>query len=583
MHGLRAEGMSGPAVTDPTRTDADPPAGSATPEPSEARTPASPSPSPTPPPASVPPASVPPVSVASGSVSSSSRPQRVRLALEDAPRPLTSVVEPEMPDLGRRVALGGMAALVLLGIGLIVGSSSSSAPPVAAATPPSASASSASPSAIASAALSPNPLAEVDASAAAVSAPQVQRPPPVWRIASLAGEASTEIVEGTFGKNGLPAALAKLNVPKTEIKRLTQAFEGVKRVEHGLGPKDAFVLARDKAKGTIVAFELVTSPLDVWQARADEGDDKTGRLVAKKLVLFVEQRPLAAALTVTTDLAKAVAAANLHEDVLHLVDDAFEGHEDVQVRPGARLRLLGHEETVEGVFARTRLDAVELVPRSGKPLRVYWYERDPDAPGKRRAPAAGFYDAKAQQPFRGAFRSPLPMARVTSRFNPRRMHPVLKVVMPHNGIDYGAGVGTPVYASAAGTVISAGNNGPCGNMVEIEHAGGLHTAYCHLSRFAQGLHSGQTVEGRQLIGYVGQTGRATGPHLHFAVKRGTMFVDPLSLKMDGVRVLPPVDRDVFAKIRADLDAKLDGIPLPAATDVPQEPAPKDEEQDLHGE
>lgn len=509
----------------------------------------------------------------------SSRAPRVRLSMSEPPRPLTSVVQPDSADLGRRVALGGMGVLVLLGVGLIVGSSGSGAPRAAASATPSASAAP-SPSAVASApapsASSASPLADADASATA-SAPQVQRPPPAWRVSSLAGD-GVEIVEGAFGKAGFSAALAKAGLAKADVKRLAQAFDGVRRVEHALGPKETFVLARDKTKGSLLGFELVASPVDVWQVRADEDKDPKEKLAAKKLVLFVEERPVAAALVVTTDLAKAVAAAGLHDDVVHLVDDALEGREDTaQVRPGARLRLVGHEETVEGAFARTRLEAVELVPKGGAALRVYWYERDPDAPGKRRAPAPGFYDAKAQQPFRGVFRSPLPQARITSRFNPKRLHPVLKVVMPHNGVDYGAGTGTPVYASGQGTVVSAGNSGPCGNMVELEHPGGLHTAYCHLSKFAAGLHAGQHVEARQLIGYVGQTGRATGPHLHFAVKRGTMFVDPLSLKMDGVKVLPPVDREVFVKLREDLDAKLEAITLPSPPVVKDDAAKDDDD------
>ena len=538
--------------------------------------PSSPSPSPSPPPSAPPP-----------EPTSTSRPRQGLLSLSEAPRPLTSVVQPETPDLGRRVVFGGMGLLVLLGLGLIVGSSGAGqrgASAASAAAPASASAAPLASVAALAVDAGPDraegPLAEGDAAALVVSAPQVQRPPPVWRASALSGDPAVEVVEGTFGKVGFSAALTKAGLAKAEVKRLVQAFEGIKRVEHALAPKDAFVLARDKAKGTLVAFELVSSPVDVWQVRDEdkpEAGQKPAKLVAKKLVLFVEERPIATTLAITTDLAKAVTSAGLHEDVVHLVDDALEGREDTaQVRPGARVRLVGREELVEGSFARTRLDAVELVPRSGSAVRVYWYERDPEAPGKRRAPAPGFYDAKAQQPFHGVFRSPVPQARITSRFNPKRLHPVLKVVMPHNGIDYGASTGTPVYASGQGTVISAGNSGPCGNMVEIEHPGGLHTAYCHLSRFAAGLHSGQHVEARQLVGYVGQTGRVTGPHLHFAVKRGTMFLDPLSLKMDGVRVLPPVDREVFAKYRPDLDAKLDAIALPSSPDV-KEPDAKDDE------
>ena len=114
------------------------------------------------------------------------------------------------------------------------------------------------------------------------------------------------------------------------------------------------------------------------------------------------------------------------------------------------------------------------------------------------------------------------------------------------------------------TVKSVGNAGACGNMVQVTHANNFTSAYCHLSRFATGLHAGQHLEARQLVGYVGATGRTTGPHLHFAVKRGDQFIDPLALKLDGVRVVPLGDRAEFERERAELDLALDAIPLPAA-------------------
>src|SRR5262249_3008012 len=98
-------------------------------------------------------------------------------------------------------------------------------------------------------------------------------------------------------------------------------------------------------------------------------------------------------------------------------------------------------------------------------------------------------------------------------------------------------------------------------------------------RFAAGLHSGQKVEARQLVGYVGQTGRATGPHLHFAVRKNGTFVDPLGLKMDGVRVLPPSERETFQSQRKELDVVLDAIPMPAAADA----SPDDDKDEPAGE
>ena len=108
-----------------------------------------------------------------------------------------------------------------------------------------------------------------------------------------------------------------------------------------------------------------------------------------------------------------------------------------------------------------------------------------------------------------------------------------------------------------------GNGGPCGNKVEVSHAAGITSVYCHLSRFAQGLHVGMRVEQRQLIAYVGQTGRVTGPHLHFGIRKNGVFVDPMTMRLDGMRVLPRALRDEFERRRMELDNELDRIPLPA--------------------
>lgn len=426
--------------------------------------------------------------------------------------------------------------------------------------------------------------AEAGPATAAPSAADAGAPfTPAWRVASLKGDPAVELVEGTFGKRSFSLALQQAGASKADVRRLARALEDL-RLHHVESPaaKDSFVLARDRKSAAVVAFEIASSPTDVWQVKAEEaraGDEP--RLVGKRLELHVEHRTRGVSFAITADLPKAIAGAGLRDDTVSAIDDALDGHVDLAaLKPGVRMRVVVDEELVEGVFSHDSVEAVELVPRTGSPLRVYGWHPDPKE-GRRRASYAGFYDAKGQKPYRGAFRSPLPLARITSRFNPKRMHPVLHVVMPHNGIDFGATTGTPVYASAAGTVETAGNGGPCGNMVEIAHEKGLKTAYCHLSRFAPGLARGQHVEARQLVGYVGATGRVTGPHLHFAVKRGGNFIDPLALKLDGVRVLPPSDRDAFQKHRADLDVALEAIALPPP--VPGADAHADEPDDEPGE
>lgn len=468
-------------------------------------------------------------------------------------------------DRGKVIALGALGALVAAGVALIVKS-----PHVAEAPSVPLAVTSAQVAAPADKAADPT-----GAGAPPAAEEPKPRPPPVWRVTDMKGEAGTEVIEGTFGKRTFAGAFASAGLAKNELRRLVAAFDGVKRIDRPR-EKDSFVLAKDGAKGTISAFEYIASPTDVWQARADE----SGRFETKKLTLFVEQRRAASALVVSADLESAVEKAGLHKELIELIDDAVEGHVDPgTIRAGVRIRVAATEQWVEGTYTGIRLDGLELVPKSGTPIRVYFYERGPEVEGsKRRAPMPGFYDAKGKMPYRGAFRSPIPLARVTSRFNPKRMHPVLKQVMPHQGVDFAGSTGTPVFASAAGTVVTAGNGGPCGNMVEIAHAGGLSTVYCHLSRFAPGLRSGQKVEARQLIGNVGQTGRVTGPHLHFGVKKNGKYIDPLGLKMDGIRVLPPADRDAFARKRADVDSAIDGVALPSALDVPDEP---DDNKDLH--
>ena len=116
---------------------------------------------------------------------------------------------------------------------------------------------------------------------------------------------------------------------------------------------------------------------------------------------------------------------------------------------------------------------------------------------------------------------------LTSRFGPR-MHPILKVVKLHQGTDWAAPVGTPVVAAFDGTILSAGDGGTYGNLIKISHPGGTETRYAHLSAFADGIKAGVPVKAGDLIGYIGTTGRSTGPHLHFELYEGGVAVDPLA-------------------------------------------------------
>jgi murein DD-endopeptidase MepM/ murein hydrolase activator NlpD len=411
-----------------------------------------------------------------------------------------------------------------------------------------------------------------------------------FRVADLATDSRMTLVNGTLGKRPFLAALGAAGLSPKEAHRVLVGFSGQKNLDR-CDPRDAFTFAKAQ-DGHVVAFELIPAgamehpTLDFFQAREDEAS----KLTATRVSLPVDRKRIAVGLVVGDDLHASLASANLSESISALLDDALDGHAELSdLRAGTRLRILATEERIEGSFVSyAPIDALEYTPAPPanggvqKPaVRVYWFARGAADTRHHGAQATtvhgGYYDADGKQSYHGAWRSPVPMARISSRFNPNRMHPVLHVIMPHNGIDFAAPPGTPIYAAAAGVVRSVGDGGPCGNMVQIDHPNGLTSAYCHMSRFGP-ISTGEHVEARQLIGYVGQTGRATGPHLHFAVKRGEAFLDPLSMKLDGVRVVPPRLRGEFDEARKTLDALIDPIVLPDAPPSSAKATPDHEEE-----
>jgi murein DD-endopeptidase MepM/ murein hydrolase activator NlpD len=153
-------------------------------------------------------------------------------------------------------------------------------------------------------------------------------------------------------------------------------------------------------------------------------------------------------------------------------------------------------------------------------------------------------------------RNPLPVTRITSRFNPNRLHPIFKTVRPHRGVDYGAPVGTPVQVTGDGEIAFAGRRGGYGNVVIVDHGRGNRTLYGHLSRFAAQMRAGQRVSQGTVIGYVGATGWATGPHLHYEFQVNGETKDPLTVALPQTRSLPDAYKRNFIAQTAGWIAKL---------------------------
>jgi murein DD-endopeptidase MepM/ murein hydrolase activator NlpD len=162
---------------------------------------------------------------------------------------------------------------------------------------------------------------------------------------------------------------------------------------------------------------------------------------------------------------------------------------------------------------------------------------------------SGYY-ARNASPLRKQFlRAPLQFTRITSGFSKKRFHPVLNYFRPHYGVDYGAPTGTPVMTTADGVIVSIGRKGGEGNVVTVRHTSRIETSYLHLSRFAKGLKRGARVTQGDVIGYVGMTGLATGPHLDYRVKEAGRWIDPLKLKS----ITPdPLRGDSLRRFRSDV-------------------------------
>ncbi|MDH3785516.1 MAG: peptidoglycan DD-metalloendopeptidase family protein, partial [Acidobacteriota bacterium] len=153
--------------------------------------------------------------------------------------------------------------------------------------------------------------------------------------------------------------------------------------------------------------------------------------------------------------------------------------------------------------------------------------------------AGDFYDRDGQ-PLRKSFlKSPLNYRRISSRFSRNRLHPVTRRVSPHHGVDFAAAPGTPVVATADGRVARAGWDGPLGRAVRVRHNGEYTTIYGHFQRLARGIRPGVSVKQNQVIGFVGSSGRATGPHLHYTVLRNKRPIDPMRMDNPSREPLAP--------------------------------------------
>ena len=255
--------------------------------------------------------------------------------------------------------------------------------------------------------------------------------------------------------------------------------------------------------------------------------------------------------TITSSLFEAARAAGIADQTAIAIADVFAWDIDfvLDVRSGDYFVVTYEQLSQDGEHLR---DGAVLAVKFVNQGREYRAVRYVDSQGDAR-----FYTPEGRSLRKAFLRAPLEFTRVSSRFNPNRRHPVLNRIRAHRGVDYAAPIGTPVRAAGDGRVMFRGVKGGYGNVVELSHANGVLTVYGHMSRFARQLRTGQRITQGQVIGYVGQSGLATGPHLHYEYRVHGRYKDPQKVKLPNAEPLPDALLADFRVQTAPLLAGLD--------------------------
>lgn len=244
--------------------------------------------------------------------------------------------------------------------------------------------------------------------------------------------------------------------------------------------------------------------------------------------------------------------AGVSDGIILAMADAFSYDIDfaLEVQPGDRFKVLYEEVLVDGLKLSDGPVLAAEFSNQGKTYRaVRFVAKD----GR-----AGFYTPEGMAMRKAFLRTPVDFARISSRYTTRRLHPVLNTVRAHRGVDYAAARGTPVRATGDGKIEFAGNKGGYGRVLIVRHHGNQSTLYAHLNGFAKNIRSGARVSQGQVIGYVGSTGLASGPHLHYEFRVNGVHVDPLKVKTTQAMPIAAAEKAAFLAQSSRLVALLDG-------------------------
>lgn len=371
----------------------------------------------------------------------------------------------------------------------------------------------------------------------------------------------------------LAAASTILPLPQQEFLReeVVQKGDTIGNLFFRLGIDDrgAFDFVRTDATAQTIARQLRPGKLITSRTDTDgklialhfplNGKDallsvekRVGGFTAKERPMALEKRTEQRSGQISYTLFGATDEAGIPDSIATQLAEIFSGEIDFHrdLRKGDRFSLVYEMLHLHGQPYRSgKILAAEFV-NDGKAHHAYWHASSA-TPEK-----GGYYNSEGKNLRKAFLRSPLEFSRVTSGFTSNRFHPVLKTWRAHRGVDYGAPIGTRVRSVADGIVSFAGTQGGYGNLVIVNHQGAYSTAYGHLNGFASGLKKGARVSQGDIIGYVGKTGLASGPHLHYEFRVRNAPINPLSITIPSAPALTQAEISRFQGTVAALREQL---------------------------
>jgi murein DD-endopeptidase MepM/ murein hydrolase activator NlpD len=347
---------------------------------------------------------------------------------------------------------------------------------------------------------------------------------------------SFEIVQGKTKKNTfISDILLKAGIPMQDIELALNNSKNVFDVRKVLpGRSYALLYAKNNpGRASYMIYEHEPSTDYVFSF-----NDSLNITAFRKKVNTVVQY---ASGTITSSLWEAVINQDLNPEIVISMANIFAWSVDFfGLEKGDKFKVVYEENFIEGKSMGIKKILTAQFISSGKEYTAIPFMQD----GKE-----AFFDLDGNSLRKAFLKAPLNFSRISSRYTTSRLHPILKIRRPHLGVDYAAPTGTPVYSVGDGKVLSVTYDGASGRMIKIKHNSSYMTAYMHLSRFERGITPGTMVRQGQIIGYVGSTGLATGPHLDFRFYSNGTPVDPLKVIAPPAEPITEANREKFDMIK----------------------------------